>query len=86
MLSNVSPFHGDSDYLTMEKVTHCEYEIPSGMPSLPKDLIEQLLVCEGSKRLGSIETGGYDALKHHPWFSAVSWESLPLTVCIHLLS
>lgn len=40
-----------------------------------KDLIRQILQPVPTDRLGSEERGGFDALKSHPFFQSIHWES-----------
>lgn len=40
------------------------------------DLVAQLLQPDPTKRLGSDETGGFDALKRHPFFDGIDWSNV----------
>eukprot|EP00049_Salpingoeca_infusionum_P018634 m.358068 g.358068 ORF g.358068 m.358068 type:complete len:524 (-) comp18030_c0_seq1:238-1809(-) len=76
LLSGGVPFIAGNDYHTFRKIQNLEYSFPPGFSELGKDLVEKLLVLEPTQRLGAPETGGYDALKAHPFFAGVDWDNL----------
>ncbi|MED6290733.1 3-phosphoinositide dependent protein kinase-1, partial [Characodon lateralis] len=67
-----------NEYLIFQKIIKLEYEFPEKFFPKAKDLVEQLLSLDPSKRLGCEEMGGYDPLKQHPFFDSISWRDLHL--------
>ncbi|KAI9475657.1 MAG: 3-phosphoinositide-dependent protein kinase 1-like protein [Benjaminiella poitrasii] len=77
MLSGKSPFKAATDYLIFQKIKNLEYTIPdSHFPEVGKDLVQKLLVSDPEKRLGSMATGGIEAIKGHPFFEGVDWQNI----------
>lgn len=83
MLTGISPFHGETEYLTFELIMgHCrgakELEYPETIPEAAKDLIGKILKGEESERIGAgdDETNGYPALKNHRFFESIPWGNL----------
>ena len=50
------------------KVLNLDYSFPSAFPAVAKSLVEQFLVLSYKDRLGSVEMGGAEAVKKHPFF------------------
>lgn len=75
-LSGEPPFRGGHEYQIFQKITKLEYEFPDGFSTIAKDLVQQLLVIEPDKRLGSDEMGGFQQLKLHPFFSGIDWDQI----------
>ncbi|KAI7901210.1 kinase-like domain-containing protein [Cokeromyces recurvatus] len=76
MLSGKSPFKAATDYLIFQKIKNLEYTIPDNFPQTGKDIIEKLLVSDPERRLGSLATGGIQAIKEHAFFEGIDWENL----------
>eukprot|EP01102_Stenamoeba_stenopodia_P009380 TRINITY_DN2760_c0_g1_i1.p1 TRINITY_DN2760_c0_g1~~TRINITY_DN2760_c0_g1_i1.p1 ORF type:complete len:720 (+),score=92.39 TRINITY_DN2760_c0_g1_i1:491-2650(+) len=75
MLAGHPPFYGDSNYTVFERILQRMLTMPTHLNPQAKDLIEQLLVREPSKRLGCGE-GGAEEVKRHPWFHGIDWDGL----------
>ncbi|KAG2222376.1 hypothetical protein INT45_006898 [Circinella minor] len=71
-----SPFKAATDYLIFQRIKNRDLNFPEGFPDVAQDIVEKLLVLEPSERLGSEATGGMDALKQHPYFEGVNWETI----------
>eukprot|EP00758_Cryptobia_borreli_P001832 Tbor_TRINITY_DN2570_c0_g1::TRINITY_DN2570_c0_g1_i1::g.516::m.516/K06276/PDPK1; 3-phosphoinositide dependent protein kinase-1 len=69
MLTGRRPFEGGTQYLLIRCILEEEVVFPKNMDSDAKDFISNLLVKNPSKRLGSLEMGGFAAVKRHPFFS-----------------
>lgn len=79
MITGRFAFQGLSEYLTWQKIKRLEYTFPEGFDEQAKDLIQRLLVKDPAQRLGAGKPGsGSDisALRSHPFFSIIIWESL----------
>eukprot|EP00123_Amoebidium_parasiticum_P010548 comp20176_c0_seq3/m.25015 comp20176_c0_seq3/g.25015 ORF comp20176_c0_seq3/g.25015 comp20176_c0_seq3/m.25015 type:complete len:364 (-) comp20176_c0_seq3:213-1304(-) len=76
LIAGKVPFKGSNEYQTLQKVMKAELEYPPGFPEVARDLITKLLVVEPEKRLGHADTGGYAALKAHPFFEGIDWENI----------
>ncbi|XP_067927822.1 3-phosphoinositide-dependent protein kinase 1-like isoform X2 [Watersipora subatra] len=78
IISGEHPFRGPNEYHIFNKIIKLDYEYPdSGFDKHGRDLVEQLLVLESEDRLGSKKTGSYKALKSHPFFQDVNFDTLP---------
>jgi 3-phosphoinositide dependent protein kinase-1 len=79
MISGRFAFQGLSEYLTWQKIKSLDYTFPDGFDEDAKDLVRRLFVRDPTQRLGA---GGpdsahsYTALRAHPFFASVSWETL----------
>ncbi|XP_023869040.1 3-phosphoinositide-dependent protein kinase 1a isoform X4 [Salvelinus sp. IW2-2015] len=78
LVAGLPPFRAGNDYLKFQKIIKLEYEFPDKFFPNAKDLVEQLLCLDPSKRLGCEEMGGYKPLRAHLFFKAVTWENLHL--------
>lgn len=78
LCAGLPPFRGNNEYLIFQKIIKLEYSFPEGFPAKAKDLVEKLLVLDPSNRLGCQECGGFEALKAHPFFDGISWDTLHL--------
>ncbi|KAI8647057.1 kinase-like domain-containing protein [Parasitella parasitica] len=76
MLSGKSPFKAATDYLIFQKIKNLEYTMPDDFLPAAKDIVERLLASEPEKRLGSVATGGIDAIKDHPFFEGIDWDNI----------
>ncbi|XP_031563299.1 3-phosphoinositide-dependent protein kinase 1-like [Actinia tenebrosa] len=79
LLSGLPPFRAGNEYQIFQKIIKLEYDFPSGFPSVPKDLVEEILHLDPTKRLGCEECGGFEALRSHPFYEGIDWEELPNT-------
>lgn len=75
----VTPFRGVDHELTLANIVARALEFPKepAIPASAKDLIQQLLIKDPSRRLGS--TKGSSAIKHHSFFQGVNWALLRCT-------
>ncbi|XP_048465674.1 uncharacterized protein LOC109934300 [Rhincodon typus] len=80
LVAGLPPFRAGNEYLIFQKIIKLEYEFPEKFFPKAKDLVQQLLVFEHTKRLGCEEMGGYGLLKAHPFFEPVAWENLHLQI------
>ncbi|KAM9472786.1 3-phosphoinositide-dependent protein kinase 1-like isoform 3-T10 [Salvelinus alpinus] len=78
LVAGLPPFRAGNDYLKFQKIIKLEYEFPDKFFPNAKDLVEQLLCLDPSNRLGCEEMGGYNPLRAHFFFEAVTWENLHL--------
>eukprot|EP00063_Salmo_salar_P084887 XP_014059722.1 PREDICTED: 3-phosphoinositide-dependent protein kinase 1-like isoform X4 [Salmo salar] len=78
LVAGLPPFRAGNDYLKFQKIIKLEYEFPDQFFPNAKDLVEQLLCLDPSNRLGCEEMGGYNPLRAHFFFEAVTWENLHL--------
>lgn len=76
MLSGRSPFKAATDYLIFQKIKNLDYEFPEDFPQVAMDLVQQLLVLDSEKRLGSKATGGVDSIKAHPFFQGIDFDQV----------
>lgn len=85
MLTGISPFRGQTEYLTFELIMgHCKGNHPLQFPDTvdpnSQDLISALLRYNDYDRLGGSEEedseNGYSKLKTHPFFSGIAWGEL----------
>ncbi|KAL1914842.1 uncharacterized protein VTP21DRAFT_7934 [Calcarisporiella thermophila] len=85
MLAGRPPFKAPNEYQTFLKITNLEYDFPDGFPDVARDLVQKILILDPSQRLGSMEMGGPEKLKEHPFFSGVHWATLFLDPVPELL-
>uniref|UniRef100_A0A667YTB5 3-phosphoinositide-dependent protein kinase 1 n=1 Tax=Myripristis murdjan TaxID=586833 RepID=A0A667YTB5_9TELE len=78
LVAGLPPFRAGNEYLIFQKIIKLEYEFPEKFFPKAKDLVEQLLSLDPSKRIGCEEMGGYDPLRQHPFFETISWSDLHL--------
>lgn len=79
MISGRFAFQGLSEYLTWQKIKSLDYTFPDGFDQDAKDLVQRLLVHDPTQRLGaggSDPAHSYAALRAHPFFASVSWDTL----------
>ncbi|CAO2833211.1 unnamed protein product [Amaranthus hypochondriacus] len=75
MLSGTSPFKDASEWLIFQKIIARDVKFPDYFSEEAKDLIDQLLSIDPSKRPGA-GPEGYRALRGHPFFHGVDWAKL----------
>lgn len=76
MLSGKSPFKAATDYLIFQKIKNLEYTLPEEFSEESKDIVQKLLLSNPDERLGSEKTGGIEAIKNHPFFKGVDWDTI----------
>ncbi|KAF2139177.1 uncharacterized protein K452DRAFT_290277 [Aplosporella prunicola CBS 121167] len=69
------PFWDQNPMKIYEQIVEGRVRYPSAMSPDARDLIGKLCTVDTSKRLGNIK-GGVGAVKAHPWFRTIDWESL----------
>ena len=76
-----TPFKAKTNNLIFDKILNIEYKLDEDLDENSKDLIKKLLIKEPRDRLGAggKDSGNYlSALKSHPFFAGISWDSLSL--------
>ncbi len=78
MFAGYSPFKDKTEYLVFKRILEQKYTFPPEMPEEAKSLIKALLIAEPEKRLGSghEESLSFFALKFHPFFKGLEFETL----------
>lgn len=76
MLAGRPPFKAMTEYQTFQKIIKRDFSFPEGMSETAQDLINQLLVLDPTMRLGNPSKGGHEAIRRHPFFSGMEWETL----------
>eukprot|EP01006_Ploeotia_vitrea_P053654 TRINITY_DN67805_c8_g4_i2.p1 TRINITY_DN67805_c8_g4~~TRINITY_DN67805_c8_g4_i2.p1 ORF type:complete len:537 (+),score=297.12 TRINITY_DN67805_c8_g4_i2:76-1686(+) len=76
MLAGRPPFRGESEYLTFQQILSGEINFPPDFDEDAKDLIQKLLVKESSKRLGAAAPEGFNAIRKHPFFASINFETV----------
>eukprot|EP01091_Cochliopodium_minus_P017575 TRINITY_DN6922_c0_g1_i2.p1 TRINITY_DN6922_c0_g1~~TRINITY_DN6922_c0_g1_i2.p1 ORF type:complete len:235 (+),score=26.27 TRINITY_DN6922_c0_g1_i2:738-1442(+) len=75
MLVGRPPFLGDNNYNVFQKILSQKYEIPEKLSEPSKNLIENLLVIDTTRRLGCMKNGAKE-IKNHPFFSEILWDNI----------
>ncbi|XP_047342590.1 3-phosphoinositide-dependent protein kinase 2-like [Impatiens glandulifera] len=75
MLSGTSPFKAASEWLIFQRITARDIKFPDYFSVEARDLIDQLLHVDPSKRPGAGEDG-YVSLKKHPFFCGIDWTNI----------
>ncbi|XP_019181877.1 PREDICTED: 3-phosphoinositide-dependent protein kinase 2-like [Ipomoea nil] len=75
MLSGTSPFKDASEWLIFQRIIARDIRFPNYFSDEARDLIDQLLDIDPSRRPGA-GPDGYASLKKHPFFRGVDWENL----------
>ena len=77
MVTGSVPFTGTNNYTVFPKINNREIEWPKSMEIEPKcrDLIDKLIVIDGSQRLGAPTNGGMTRLKQHPFFEGIDFDA-----------
>ncbi|ORC86709.1 putative protein kinase [Trypanosoma theileri] len=76
------PFQGENRMFVLRKIKafhNGDVDCPPYFPSEARDLVLRLLQRTPSDRLGSDETGGFAALKSHPFFADIDWSQVHQT-------
>lgn len=78
MVTGRCPFEAKTPFLSMQSIKHFtsgSIDLSGeGLDDSTIDLITRLLQKEPCERIGSDETGGFEALKSHPFFAAIDWD------------
>uniref|UniRef100_A0A0K0EZJ7 non-specific serine/threonine protein kinase n=1 Tax=Strongyloides venezuelensis TaxID=75913 RepID=A0A0K0EZJ7_STRVS len=73
-----SPFDDVSEYLIFQNIQTLRLEFPDDFgDELAKSFIKAVLVLKVEERLGSVEMGGGEGVKNHPYFEGTIWKELP---------
>jgi len=77
MLVGNAPFYHDELVVMCDRIMHSKLRFPESRNISPKarSVIEGLLNKVPSQRLGTTSSGGFDALKEHPFFEGIDWDS-----------
>ncbi|MFH4979961.1 hypothetical protein AB6A40_006670 [Gnathostoma spinigerum] len=80
MLTGKFAFNEVSEYLTYQNICKGRYEIPEFVSSEARCLIRRFLVVDASLRLGSVESGGVEAVMRHEFFDTIDWDNIENTI------
>ncbi|KAI3458894.1 hypothetical protein Pfo_015557 [Paulownia fortunei] len=75
MLSGTSPFKDASEWLIFQRIIARDIRFPNYFSAEARDLIDQLLDIDPSRRPGA-GPGGYASLKSHSFFKGIDWTNL----------
>ncbi|CAA0829236.1 3-phosphoinositide-dependent protein kinase 2 [Striga hermonthica] len=75
MLSGTSPFKDASEWLIFQRIIARDIRFPNYFSTEARDLIDQLLDIDPSRRPGA-GPGGYASLKNHLFFKGIDWTNL----------
>ncbi|KAL6493761.1 3-phosphoinositide-dependent protein kinase 2 [Orobanche gracilis] len=75
ILSGTSPFKDASEWLIFQRIVARDIRFPNYFSVEARDLIDQLLDIDPSRRPGT-GTGGYASIKSHPFFKGIDWATL----------
>ncbi|KAG8390536.1 hypothetical protein BUALT_Bualt01G0093700 [Buddleja alternifolia] len=75
MLSGTSPFKDASEWLIFQRIIARDIRFPNYFSAEARDLIDQLLDTDPSRRPGA-GPDGYASLKSHPFFKGIDWMNL----------
>lgn len=75
MLSGSSPFKDASEWLIFQRIIARDLKFPDYFSDEARDLIDQLLDTEPTRRPGA-GPEGYTALKVHPFFRGIDWKNI----------
>ncbi|KAM4631806.1 3-phosphoinositide-dependent protein kinase 1 [Discoglossus pictus] len=78
LVAGLPPFRAGNEYLIFQKIIKLEYDFPERFFPKAKDLVQQLLVQDPTRRLGCEERGGYGPLKSHSFFETITYKDLHL--------
>ncbi|KAK6136125.1 hypothetical protein DH2020_030141 [Rehmannia glutinosa] len=73
--SGTSPFKDASEWLIFQRIIARDIRFPNYFSAEARDLIDQLLDIDPSRRPGA-GSGGYASLKSHPFFKGIDWTNL----------
>ncbi|XP_051120024.1 3-phosphoinositide-dependent protein kinase 2 [Andrographis paniculata] len=75
MLSGTSPFKDASEWLIFQRIIARDIRFPNYFSAEARDLIDQLLDMDPTRRPGAGH-GGFAPLKNHPFFKGIDWKNL----------
>ncbi|KAH6804073.1 3-phosphoinositide-dependent protein kinase [Perilla frutescens var. frutescens] len=75
MLAGTSPFKDASEWLIFQRIIARDIRFPDYFSEEARDLIDQLLDMDPSRRPGA-GPGGYAILKNHSFFKGIDWANL----------
>jgi len=73
MFTSNPPFVDDNPMKIYQKILDGRIDYPTTLPGRAKDFISRLLTKNLSQRLGNLENGAVDVMKH-PFFEGVNWK------------
>lgn len=73
MLVGSPPFRAASEYLTFQRITALDLDMPADMPPAAADLVSRLLQLEPKQRLGAQD---WQQLMAHEFFHGIDWRNL----------
>lgn len=82
MLVGRPMFRAENEYLTFQQILNHpaeDFAYPDTVPAVARDFIDRILLQNPKDRLGAgtdEEGNGYIALKSHPFFDGINWETL----------
>lgn len=79
MIAGLPPFRvgrNQHEYEIFGKINGLSYDFVDGFDPVARDLVQQLLVIQPIKRLGSPSSGGPEAIRNHSFFTGINWSSL----------
>ncbi|VDO55847.1 unnamed protein product [Onchocerca flexuosa] len=79
LLTGQHAFHDVAEYLIYRRIMNAAYKIPNDFPEIAASIVRKLLVVEVKDRLGSIESGGAEAVKKEAFFDGINWNSITET-------
>ncbi|VFQ96478.1 unnamed protein product [Cuscuta campestris] len=75
MLAGTSPFKDSSEWLIFQRIIARDVRFPNFFSAEARDLVDQLLDMDPSRRPGA-GRDGYTVLKNHPFFEGIDWKNL----------
>ncbi|EJW88515.1 AGC/PDK1 protein kinase [Wuchereria bancrofti] len=76
MLTGKHAFHDICEYLIYRRIVNATYKIPDNFPEVAASIVRKLLVVKVSDRLGSVESGGAEAVKKESFFNDIQWDRI----------
>lgn len=79
MMYGITPFFDENPVTILQKTIHWArcLRFPKDVPvSAEAVALMKNLLCDMSNRMGSEENGGISAIKNHPFFSGIQWETI----------
>lgn len=78
MVAGVSPFFTTSEdpMILFAKIVDCKYKMPTSFSYDLRNLINNLLQVDTSRRYGNLKNGTKDIKKNHNWFRETNWIGL----------
>lgn len=69
-----SPFATDNpnQMVLLDRICIGKFQIPSKLSKDLKNLIENMIQCDLTRRFGNLKNGTKD-IKEHPWFNDINW-------------